>query len=189
MKRMQLIYVLTLMLSVVTVGNVRADEHAHQAPVCQETQLKPMRDYAFQFQWLPMLMDQDSLKDYFKTLLTEPRFVIDLTKDNGYQPPIAADDIQVYVQPDVENPIIVWTLPEPTQDPMCKYMAFVPEAEGKYSIYTLERSSISAAMGGNPWVLGKAVSGGHSSIGDASDPGSAENFVKLVTERVSGQNR
>lgn len=89
---------------------------------------------------------------------------------------IKAEEVTVPVN-DKDVRTVVWTFPMPEKTPMCRYVAFVAKGNGKYRIYTLEKSF------NNCWVVGTQNGTVHSNFGDMPLPADAEAFVKVLAQK------
>lgn len=157
------------------------------ADLPNEEELTPMRIYDFEFVWLPFLAYDKELMSMDSQLFDSPERVFLITMMQGYEPPFEVRDITVSEAELDGKSVTVWTFPEPSEDTLCRYMAFVPTKDGLYRLFTLERSELSAAMGEKTWWIGEAVCGGHSSYVNVDAPADAQGFVDMLKNLSSVQ--
>lgn len=145
-----------------------------------EGKLRPMRVYDFEFIWLPFLANEKELMAMDNELFDFPDRVVLITMMQGYVVPFKVSEINVSHADLNGTSVAVWTFPEPAEDPLCRYMAFVPTEDGLYRLFTLERSDVTAAMGKKPWWIGEAKYRGHASFINVDAPVDAQGFVDML---------
>lgn len=142
------------------------------------TPLEPICFYDYFFRWLPAVAGQAQPGDA-DWLFGTPVLVNDeISARNGLSSPFAAADIEVCKLEAGGREMYVWTFPMPTELPMCRYVAFVPDGDG-VSYYTFEKSL------DNYWVIGTMSEGVHANFGGIDTlPADAAAFAKLLAETV-----
>lgn len=141
------------------------------------TPIQTMEEYFYFFRYLPQIAAQvKSPADFMDVEIINTR----VPSLNKLRSPFADSDIRADSIPlrDDEPEVVVWTFPMPQQIPMCRYMAFVAEANGGCKILTLEKSLADC------WVIGTMTdSGSHSNFGDIPYPNDATAFVKALRQK------
>ncbi|MDE7386407.1 MAG: hypothetical protein K2N28_04655, partial [Muribaculaceae bacterium] len=134
-------------------------------------ELKP---YTYFFNYLPGIAGITTVETGAEVLSTPETLNSVYPTYNEFKSPFADSDITVTPVTVGDSTIYVWKFPEPTEMPLCLYVAFVP-SDGHYKIYTLERSL------NNFWVIGSMNEGSHSNYGNITEcPASADEFVNLL---------
>ena len=132
-----------------------------------------MKPYNF-FNYLPGIADITTVETGAEVLSTPETLNSIYPNYKEFKSPFADSDITVTPVTIGDSTIYVWKFPEPTEIPLCLYVAFVP-SDGHYKIYTLERSL------NNYWVIGSMKEGTHSNFGNIPEtPASADEFVSLL---------
>ena len=133
-----------------------------------------MKPYTYFFNYLPGIAEITTVETGAEVLSTPETLNSIYPSYNEFKSPFADSDITVTPITIGDRTIYVWKFPEPTEMPLCLYVAFVP-SDGHYKIYTLERSL------NNLWVIGSMNEGSHSNYGNIPEsPTSADEFVNLL---------
>ena len=157
-----------------TIESGRYDEEskviARQMIAEITTPVSDMEEYFYFFRYLPQIAAQT----------TSPADFVDVERINSRIPAlnklrspfadsdITADDI---AQPEGSPDVVVWTFPMPSQIPMCRYVAFVPDGNGHCKVLTLEKSL------DDYWIVGTMTDGVHSNFSGMPYPADAAAFV------------
>lgn len=142
------------------------------------TPLEPIRLYDYFFRWLPAVAEQARTADADWLFGTPVPVNDEISARNGLRSPFSAADIEVSKLEAGGREMYVWTFPMPTEVPMCRYVAFVPDGDG-VRYYTFEKSI------DNYWVTGAISEGTHSNFGGIDTlPADAEAFAKFLAETV-----
>lgn len=140
-------------------------------------EFEEMRKYTYFFNYLPVVASVTSIADGDKILSTPEIINTTLAAYNRMKSPFNDSEISVTPVTIDENIIYVWKFPEPTEVPLCLYVAFVPNGVA-YAVYTLEKSF------NNAWVIGTQKDKEHSNFGDIDNvPATAEEFAMLLKKR------
>ena len=147
--------------------------------------LKEIDLYQFEFSFLRDIADTNSPSmDSMDILLNKDNKIFYLLEQIGYYLPEDQKEIKFDVIGEGDEAIVVWTMPEPKEIPLARYIAFVPDKEANnYRLYTLERSLNWDGI--DPvWVLGYTYKNGHSNFGEVPYPSTPEEFVRQVLKIV-----
>ncbi len=146
----------------------------------QDSNLKEMDLYRFEFNFLIDVADTCvPSADSIEILSNEDDAIFYLLEQIGYYLSVQGE-IKIDIIGEGDEGIVVWTMPEPKEIPLARYIAFVPDKEANnYRLYTLERSLNWDDI--DPvWILGYCYNGGHSNFGEIPYPSTPEEFVNQV---------
>lgn len=146
----------------------------------QDSNLKEMDLYRFEFNFLIDVADTCvPSADSIEILSNEDDAIFYLLEQIGYYLSVQGE-IKIDIIGEGDEGIVVWTMPEPKEIPLARYIAFVPDKEANnYRLYTLERSLNWDDI--DPvWILGYCYNGGHSNFGEIPYPSTPEEFVGQV---------
>lgn len=159
--------------------------HAQEILRLMSGETLEMRLYDFEFIMLPALASGVQPGQDGVDLLSTTDYVLGpRLRRAGYHITLDPKDIKVDVIGQGDGAIVVWTMPDPPEVPLSKYIAFVPDTDQNcYRVYELEKS-FNLDFIGQVWVLGIAMPGAHSNFGDVPYPATPEEFVRLIKERA-----
>lgn len=167
------------------VDSDKADENLKKTALKilegKDSDLKEIDLYQFEFSFLKNVANKCSPSiDSLNILLNKDNEIFNLLEQMGYYLPEDQNEIKTDVIGEGDEAIVVWTMPEPKEIPLARYIAFVPDKDANnYRLYTLERSLNWDGI--DPvWILGYSYNGGHSNFGEIPYPSSAEEFVDWV---------
>lgn len=174
------------------VGSEKADENLKKTAQAllegKNTALKEIDLYRFEFSFLRDVADTCvPSKDSIDILLNKDNEIFYLLEQIGYYLPEDQKEIKFDVIGVGDDAIVVWTMPEPKEIPLARYIAFVPDKEANnYRLYTLERSLNWDGI--EPlWILGLTYKDGHSNFGDILYPSTPEEFVTQVLKVINSK--
>lgn len=176
------------------VDNEKADkewqEIARQAIAEINADLKDIRLYDFEFRFLPAFAagvkpDRAGTTE----LLSDIGYICGKRLARaGYKFPFDYSDIKADVIGEGDSAIVVWTLPDPPEIPLAKYIAFVPDTEtNTYKVYTLEKSIDWGGSEETVWILGIAQPSGHSNLGQIGYPATPAEFADIITRILAAR--
>lgn len=154
----------------------KSHEYARQMIAKITTPLEDMKEYYYFFRYLPQVASQVTLLDNFLDIKTINTSIPTL---NQLRSPFADIDIKAEKVPQEEGgtEVVVWTFPMPTEIPLCRYMAFVPDGKGGCKVFTLEKSLE------NYWIVGTMHEDAHTNFGSMPYPDDAPAFVRGLREK------
>ncbi len=172
------------------VESDKADEHLKETAKAilegQDSNLKEIDLYQFEFNFLRNVANTCSPSvESIEFLSNKDDEIFYVLEQLGYYLPDEHKEIKIKVIGKGDDGIVVWTMPEPKEMPLARYIAFVPDKEANhYRLYTLERS-INWDGEGPAWILGYSYKDGHSNFGDVPYPSTPEKFVKEVLKVIN----
>lgn len=135
------------------------------------TPIQNMEEYFYFFRYLPQIAAQaTSSADFLDVEMINSR----IPAYNKLRSPFADSDIaaEEVLARDGGSNVVVWTFPMPSQMPMCRYMAFVPDGNGHCKVLTLEKSLE------DYWIVGTMTNDVHSNFSGMPYPADAAAFVE-----------
>ncbi len=172
------------------VESDKADEHLKETAKAilegQDSNLKEIDLYQFEFNFLRNVANTCSPSvESIEFLSNKDDEIFYVLEQLGYYLPDEHKEIKIKVIGKGDEGIVVWTMPEPKEIPLARYIAFVPDKSANhYRLYTLERS-INWDGEGPAWILGYSYENGHSNYGEIPYPSSSEKFVKQVLKVIN----
>ncbi|MDE6553366.1 MAG: tetratricopeptide repeat protein [Muribaculaceae bacterium] len=167
------------------IKSEKADENIKKAAQAilegKDANLKEIDLYRFEYSFLRYIANSCiPSTDSIDILLNKDNEIFHLLEQIGYYLPEEQKEIKIDMIGEGDEAIVVWTMPEPKEIPLARYIAFVPDKEANnYRLYTLERSLNWDGI--DPvWILGYSYADGHSNFGEIRYPSTPEEFVDQV---------
>ena len=136
--------------------------------------------YEFEFGFLPALANDIMPNETGFKKLMDKDFVFDRAFHYGVNIfLIKKNDIKIDRIENGKSTMVLWTMPEPEDSPLARYIAFKPDFESnKFVVYTLEKAHDFGDKSFS-WVFGK-ISEGRMEHRFVEYPATPEDFARLV---------